>query len=72
MRRAAAIVFGSGGNPVPCVVWDMSASGARLAIARSPEPMPTMFTLALTRGSRAERKCEVVWTDNRFVGVRFV
>jgi hypothetical protein len=42
---------------VPCVIWDISGGGARLAVGHSLADLP--------------HDCEVVWTDARFVGVKF-
>ena len=42
------------------------------AIARSLMYLPHRFTLSLSNDGSEPRKCEVVWTDTRFVGVRFV
>jgi hypothetical protein len=57
---------------VPCVIWDISDGGARLAVAHPIATLPPTFTLALASAGRVTRKCQVVWTDTRFVGVRFV
>jgi PilZ domain len=72
MRRAAEVVFGPHEAPVPCVVWDMSDGGARLAIARPMTELPQTFSLVLYKDGSVGRKCEVVWTDTRYVGVRFL
>lgn len=71
MRRAALVSFASVGKPFPCVVWDMSDSGARLAIACPAADVPREFHLILTRDGSVRRNCEVVWTNARFVGVKF-
>jgi hypothetical protein len=71
MRRAAAVIFGAHEPPVHCVIWDMSDGGARLAVAQPAKDLPRTFTLVLSKGA-VERSCEVVWTDARFVGVRFI
>jgi hypothetical protein len=56
---------------IPCVVWDLSAKGARLAIADKSGDLPTKFFLLL-RGEDVRRKCQIVWTGARFVGVKFI
>lgn len=71
MRRAALVAFTPAGEPVRCVVWDMSDSGARLAIACPVADVPHKFQLVLTSDGSVRRDCEVVWTNTRFVGVRF-
>jgi len=70
MRRAA-LVLHANGQAAPCVIWDMSAGGARLAIAH-PTDAPLQFTLVLTKDGSDRRNCEVVWIDARYVGVKFV
>jgi len=69
-RRAAIVTFDAERLPVTCVIWDISESGARLAVAH-PENLPDHFTLNLFKDGSVRRDCEVVWTDARFVGVRF-
>lgn len=72
MRRAAAVVLQAAGNPVRCVIWDMSDGGARLAIAYPTAELPCTFSLLLMKDASVRRNCEVVWTDSRFVGVKFI
>lgn len=72
MRRYAEVVTGPHEAPARCVIWDISQGGARLAVARPVMTLPPRFTLHLDRGGRVQRKCEIVWTDARFVGVRFL
>lgn len=71
-RRAAQVHLGEDAKPVRCVIWDISDGGARLAIARPLLNLPHSFTLSLSNNRSVQRKCEVVWTDTRFVGVKFV
>jgi hypothetical protein len=72
MRRAAEVVFGAHKAPVHCVVWDMSDGGARLAIAHPLDSLPRTFILVLYKDDSVRRNCQVVWTDTRYVGVKFV
>jgi c-di-GMP-binding flagellar brake protein YcgR len=69
-RRAGEVIFGAHERPVRCVIWDISDGGARLAVARPLEELPPTFTLVLFKD--VQRDCQVVWTDARFVGVKFV
>jgi c-di-GMP-binding flagellar brake protein YcgR len=72
-RRAAEVIFGAHEPPVRCVIWDISDGGARLAVARPLAELPPTFTLVLFKdNASAQRDCQVVWTDARFVGVKFV
>jgi PilZ domain-containing protein len=71
-RRAAEVVFSGREQPIPCVIFDISSGGARLAIGRSSEAVVRNFTLVLYKDRSAMRDCEVVWLDRRYVGVKFV
>jgi hypothetical protein len=70
MRRTAEVLLGPNEPSTLCVIWDMSETGARLAVPRPLLNLPPRFTLLLE--GKVQRKCEVVWTDARYVGVRFV
>jgi hypothetical protein len=70
-RRAATVTFTAEKPPVSCVIWDISEGGARLAIAHPLATLPRHFTLNLFKDGSVRRDCEVVWTDARFVGVKF-
>jgi hypothetical protein len=72
MRRAAELTFGALGSPIPCVIWDISDGGARLAVACPLADLPRVFTMVLFKGAKVHRKCQVVWKDARFVGVKFI
>jgi len=72
MRRTAEVLFGPNEPRILCVIWDMSETGARLAAARPLLNLPPRFTLLLDDAGKVQRKCDVVWTDARHVGVRFV
>ena len=72
MRRYAEVITAPREQPVSCVVWDISQGGERLGIARPIMTLPPRFLLQLDKDGRVQRKCEVVWTDAGFVGVKFV
>ena len=55
----------------PCVVRDMSSTGAKITID-DPNVLPGKLRLALSRDARTGRNCEVVWRRGRSVGIRFV
>jgi hypothetical protein len=70
-RRAAEVFFGAHEPAVRCVIWDISDGGARLAVARPLADLPPTFTLVLSKDT-PPRNCQVVWTDARYVGVKFI
>ena len=69
--RAATVSFGRGKPFVNCQIWDISEDGARLAVAHSLADLPQHFILSWFKDGSAKRNCEVVWTDRRFVAVKF-
>jgi hypothetical protein len=70
-RNAAWIGLASGGTHIPCVLWDISASGARIAAPR-PNALPVAFNLLLNKEGSAQRVCRVVWRSSKYLGVQFV
>ena len=71
LQQAGWITLEGGFAARPCVVQDMSASGAKVTID-DPNPLPAKLRLAFTRDARTGRNCEVVWRRGRSVGIRFV
>lgn len=57
-------------SPIPCVMLDISAGGARLH-AHEPSEIPDAFHLQIESDS-AKYKCQVVWRSGNEVGLRFV
>jgi PilZ domain len=55
----------------PCVVQDMSSTGAKITID-DPNVLPARLRLAFTRDARTGRNCEVVWRRGKSVGIKFV
>ena len=55
----------------PCVVQDMSASGAKITVD-DPNVLPAKLRLAFTRDARTGRPCEVVWRRGKSLGLKFV
>jgi hypothetical protein len=72
MRRGGQAVFNASEPPIPCIIWDMSDRGARLALTRPHKDLPPSFILVLCKEPRLERKCEIVWIGPRFIGVKFL
>jgi hypothetical protein len=55
----------------PCVVQDMSTTGAKIMVD-DPNVLPAKLRLAFARDARTGRNCEVVWRRGKSVGVKFV
>jgi hypothetical protein len=54
----------------PCVVHDMSSSGAKITV--EAEVPAGRLRLAFARDARSGRSCEVVWRRGKSFGVKFV
>jgi len=68
-RHAAWIRAGRDAKPKPCVLWDRSEDGARIAVAHANK-LPATFTLLLDKSVR--RLCRVVWRSGPLIGVQFI
>lgn len=56
-----------------CVLIDASASGAKLEVEGSIEPLKAQeFFLLLSSTGLAFRRCELVWVNGPHIGVHFV
>ena len=58
------------GQPVGCLLSDISDTGARLTVPY-PDKVPQRFLLWLTQNGSARRLCEVVWRKAGQIGVKF-
>src|SRR5262245_64896306 len=70
-RNAAWIVLDSDGARIPCVLWDISDGGARIAAARA-SALPAVFCLFLSKDGKSRRYCRVVWRNGGQIGIRFI
>jgi PilZ domain len=70
-RNAAWIVLASNGVRIPCVLWDISDSGARIAAARASS-LPQIFCLLLSKDGKSRRFCRVVWRNAGQLGICFI
>jgi hypothetical protein len=59
------------GAPIRCVLFNVSAGGARLSAASSHQELPDRFTLVLA-ATPVQRRCEIGWRDDCYVGVKFL
>lgn len=60
----------SGGSVMSCVVWNISPEGAAIDI-ENPVFVPQRFRLVLAKDSSV-RDCEIVWIQQKRIGVAFV
>ena len=71
LQQPGWITFEGGFAARPCVVQDMSSTGAKIRID-DPNMLPAKLRLAFSRDARTGRSCEVVWRRGKLVGVKFV
>jgi hypothetical protein len=71
LRQPGWITLEGGFAVRPCVVQDLSSSGAKITID-DPNSLPAKLRLAFSRDARTGRSCEVVWRRGKVVGVKFV
>jgi hypothetical protein len=67
--KNAKIVYNNGHCVVECVVKNLSQSGARIELP-SVIDLPKDVTLMINGGPK--HVCEVAWSKNDYIGVRFV
>jgi hypothetical protein len=71
LQQDGWITFDGGFAARPCLVQDMSSSGAKITI-HDPNTLPAKLRLAFSRDARTGRRCEVVWRRGKTVGIKFV
>ena len=71
LQQPGWITLEGGFAAPPCVVRDLSSSGAKLTI-EDPNTLPAKLRLAFSRDARTGRPCEVVWRRGQTVGIKFV
>ena len=71
LRQPGWITLEGGFAARPCVVEDLSSSGAMVTID-DPNTLPAKLRLAFRRDARGGRSCRVVWRQGNTVGIRFV
>ena len=71
LRQPGWITLEGGFAARPCVVEDLSASGAKVTVEDN-NTLPAKLKLSFSRDTRNGRPCEVVWRSGKTVGVKFV
>ncbi len=69
LKYPAKIDIG-GGTRVPCILADISASGARV-IVDATDKIPERFTLLLAEQG-TQRRCKVMWRKKNQLGLSFI
>jgi hypothetical protein len=67
---SGTIDLGNGLPHRPCVVSNLSNSGAKLS-GLEADTLPDEFTLFLTASQNSARKCRVIWREKHELGVEF-
>jgi PilZ domain len=71
LQQPGWITLDGGFAARPCVVQDMSTTGAKITVDDS-NVLPAKLRLAFARDARTGRNCEVVWRRGKSLGVKFV
>jgi hypothetical protein len=67
----ARLLLDEHGTTQPCLISDISDSGARL-MTKEAGDMPAKFLLLLSpTGGGVRRECTLVWREGKMMGVRF-
>lgn len=69
VRYIGWVAVGGGMLPVRCYVENVSDSGAKISVYRSP--VPDQLTLRFRRKGDAKVRCQVRWRDGFACGVAF-
>jgi hypothetical protein len=71
VHQAGWITLDGGFAARPCVVQDMSSTGAKITVDDG-NVLSGRLRLAFSRDARTGRNCEVVWRRGKSLGVKFV
>ncbi len=71
LKYPAKIDMGDGTPHLPCILTDVSGSGARV-IVEAPDKIPERFTLLLAAEHGTLRRCKVMWREENQLGLAFI
>jgi hypothetical protein len=71
VQQSGWITLDGGFAARPCVVQDMSTTGAKIEV-NDGSVLAGRLRLAFSRDARTGRSCEVVWRQGKSLGVKFV
>ena len=72
VQQAGWITLEGGFAARPCVVLDLSVSGAKIVLEDPASVTTSRIRLAFARDARTGRPAEVVWRRGKTLGIRFV
>ena len=70
VHQTAWITLDGGFAARQCVVLDLSATGAKIAV-EAPQALNSRLRLAFSRDARTGRNCEVVWRRGKTLGLKY-
>jgi len=71
LRQSAWITLEGGFAARPCVVQDISTTGAKITMD-DQSVSSDRLRLAFARDARTGRNCQVVWRRGKSLGVKFI
>lgn len=71
LKYPAKIDLGDSSPPLPCLLSDVSASGARVMV-ENPDKIPDRFNLLLAADHGSHRRCKVMWRNENQLGLAFI
>jgi hypothetical protein len=71
VHQAGWITLDGGFAARPCVVQDLSSTGAKITVDDG-NVLAGRLRLAFSRDARTGRNCDVVWRRGKSLGVKFV
>ena len=71
VRQSAWIILDGGFATRPCIVIDLSATGAKITVDDA-STAPASFQMTFSRDARSGRQCKVIWRRGKTLGVRFI
>ena len=71
LKYPAKVDLGDGTALIPCILTDVSASGARVLV-EIVDKIPDRFTLLLAAEHGTSRHCKVMWRGENQLGLAFI
>lgn len=71
LKYLARIDMGDGSPPRPCVLTDVSVSGARVMVEK-PHEISDQFSLLIAPEHGTMRLCKVAWREDKQIGLQFL